>query len=139
MTIGPEPMTRTDFRSVRRAIRRPARTRPRRPAGRRWSGRPRPRRTAARAGWAAWHAGPRRGGRPGCDRPPGRRRRARTRGWRRRSCAHQLAEGREEAVGVVRAGRGLGVVLDAERAAVEQPQPLDDAVVEVDVGDLGAA
>ena len=41
--------------------------------------------------------------------------------------------------GVVRARRRLGVVLHAEGRRVQQPQPLDHAVVEVDVGDRGRA
>src|SRR6266481_2419236 len=50
---------------------------------------------------------------------------------------HQLAELSEQAGRVVRSGRGLRVVLDAESRRVQQPQALDHAVVEVDVGDLG--
>src|ERR1700722_8002144 len=52
---------------------------------------------------------------------------------------HERAELAEQAGGVMRAGRGLGVVLDGEGGPVEQPQALDDTVVEVDVGDLGGA
>src|SRR3954468_15223444 len=145
MTIGPEPMTSTDARSVRRGIRPPARTRSRRPAGPPRSARPPPWRREGRAGSAPWRAGPRRSGRRARGRAhhahPGKlpRTRGRPRGWKRRSFAHQLAEVLEEAGGVVRAGCGLGVVLDAERGTVEQPETLDHAVVEVDVADLGAA
>ena len=52
---------------------------------------------------------------------------------------HQRAELVEQPGRVVRARRGLGVVLHAERRPVQQPQALDHAVVEVDVGDLGRA
>src|SRR5579859_3827480 len=52
---------------------------------------------------------------------------------------HQRAENGELTRGVVRAGCGLGVVLDAERGRVEQPDPLDHAVVEVDMADPGPA
>src|SRR3984957_4315069 len=85
MMIGPEPMTRTDFRSARLPITLP-------PAAVGSSGR-----------------------------------------------LHERAELAEQAGGVMRAGRGLGVVLDGEGGAVGQPQALDDTVVEVDVGDLGGA
>src|SRR6516162_3918245 len=40
---------------------------------------------------------------------------------------------------VVRPRRGLRVILDAERGRVEQPDPLDHPVIEVDVTDLGPA
>ena len=52
---------------------------------------------------------------------------------------HEVDETVEEVGGVVRAGRGLGVVLDAERRLLEQREPLDDVVVEADVGDAGRA
>src|SRR4051812_39031682 len=45
----------------------------------------------------------------------------------------------EEAEAVVRARAGLGVVLHAAGGDVEQAQPLDGAVVEVDVRELGLA
>ncbi len=51
----------------------------------------------------------------------------------------QLQEAVEEVAGVVRAGAGLGVVLDRRRGDVAQHQPLDRAVVEVEVGELGGA
>src|SRR5260370_1321267 len=47
----------------------------------------------------------------------------------------QGAEVVEVVGGVVRAGSGLGVILHAEHRAVEQPQALHHAVVEVDVAD----
>src|SRR5215467_10734640 len=40
---------------------------------------------------------------------------------------------------IVRSGRGLRVILDAERGRVQQPDPLDHTVIEVDVADLGPA
>src|SRR6516162_8199310 len=52
---------------------------------------------------------------------------------------HQGAERVELPGRVVRARRGLRVVLDAERARVSQPDSLDDSVVQVDVADLGPA
>src|SRR4051812_42078080 len=52
---------------------------------------------------------------------------------------HQVGEAVEEVAGVVRAGRGLGVVLHREGRDVETAQPLDDAVVEPDVADLDPA
>src|SRR5947208_876271 len=52
---------------------------------------------------------------------------------------HQRAERVELPRRVVRARRRLGVVLHAERGRVEQPDPLDHPVVEVDVADLGPA
>src|SRR5690349_9826996 len=52
---------------------------------------------------------------------------------------HHLGEASEEVTGVVWAGRRLGVVLDAERARVGHREPLDCAVVEVQVGDYGLA
>ena len=45
----------------------------------------------------------------------------------------------EEVAGVVRAGAGLGVVLDGRAGDVAQHQALDGAVVEVEVGQLGDA
>src|SRR5579875_3978662 len=77
MTIGPDPMTSTEFRSPRRGI--------------------------------------------------------------AHSCLHQGAEFLEKTAGVVRARRRLRVVLDAEDGPVEQPEPLDHAVVEVDVADRRTA
>src|SRR6516225_595042 len=50
---------------------------------------------------------------------------------------HQGAERVELTRGVVRSRRGFGVVLDAERGRVEQPDPLHHPVIEVDVADLG--
>src|SRR3569833_3628581 len=132
-------MTRTELRSVRRGSRPPERTRRRRPRGPPRSARPPRWRREGRAGSAPWRAGPRRAGPPGRARGIRTPTRGRPRGWKRRSFAHQLAEVLEEAGGVVRTGRGLGVVLDAERGSVEQPEPLDHPVVEVDVPALGAA
>src|SRR4029453_16286907 len=51
---------------------------------------------------------------------------------------HQLGEAGEQRVGVVRAGRGLGMVLDAEPGHVQALQALEDAVVAVAVGDARA-
>ena len=48
---------------------------------------------------------------------------------------HEVDEAVEEVGGVVRAGRGLRVVLHRERRQVERLQALDDVVVEVDVAD----
>src|SRR5688500_11961232 len=45
----------------------------------------------------------------------------------------------EEPEGVVGAGTGLGVVLDAAGGDVEQADSLDRVVVEVHVGELGGA
>src|SRR5580704_4836722 len=78
MTIGPEPMTRTEARSARRGMLPPG---------------------------TPGHLGP----------------------------LHQRAELVEQVVRVVRARRGLGMVLDSERWRVEQPDALDHAVVEVQV------
>src|SRR5215472_7454621 len=50
---------------------------------------------------------------------------------------HQGAELVEVVNRVVRAWGRLRVVLDAEGRVVQQPDPLDDAVVEVDVADHG--
>src|SRR3954464_2014976 len=50
-----------------------------------------------------------------------------------------LQEAVEEIEAVVRAGPGLGVVLDGAPGDVEQRQALDRAVVEVDVAELGRA
>ena len=59
------------------------------------------------------------------------------------AAGHQPRHLREEAVEevqrVVRPGPRLGVVLDRAGARFAQPQPLDGAVVEVDVGQLGRA
>src|SRR6266498_609025 len=52
---------------------------------------------------------------------------------------HELCELVEEIRGVVWAGPGLGVVLDAERGRVEHAETLDNAVVEVDVREGCAA
>src|SRR5689334_16960551 len=46
---------------------------------------------------------------------------------------HEGTELVEQVYRVVRAGGGFGMVLDAEGGAVEQPDALDYAVVEVDV------
>ena len=48
-------------------------------------------------------------------------------------------EALEEVAGVVRAGAGLGVVLDGGAGDVAQDQALDRAVVEVELGELGDA
>src|SRR5207237_950753 len=79
--------------------------------------------------------------------PPrvGRRASGRSRSgeWTRGRCAwasvadHQLPELFEEVAGVVGAGARLGVVLNAEGGHVSAGEALDDAVVEVDVGDVG--
>src|SRR5436305_14099971 len=50
----------------------------------------------------------------------------------------QVGELGEEVAGVVGAGAGLGVVLDAEGADVAEAKAIDDADVEVDVADDGA-
>ena len=52
---------------------------------------------------------------------------------------HERGELVEQVHRVVRAGGRLGVVLHGEGGAVQQPQALDHAVVEVDVGDRGRA
>src|SRR4051812_46445957 len=52
---------------------------------------------------------------------------------------HEVDEPAEQGRRVVRAGRGLRVELHAERRGVEQPQPLDDVVVEAYVADLDPA
>ncbi len=54
-------------------------------------------------------------------------------------CVHQVGEEVEQVAGVVGPGPGLGVVLHAEGGHVVAAQALDDAVVEVHVGDLGGA
>src|SRR4051812_7961443 len=61
--------------------------------------------------------------------------------WRSslRGMGEQLDELVEEAEAVVRAGARLGVVLNAAGGNVEQADPLDRVVVEVDVGELGGA
>src|SRR4051812_14051346 len=89
MTIGPEPMTRTDFRSWRFGMSAPALLVLRR----------------TRSG----------------------------------SRGHQLAEPVEQVLGIVRAGRRLRVVLDAERRDVQCRQPFYDIVVETNVADLDPA
>src|ERR1700677_1267722 len=50
---------------------------------------------------------------------------------------HQRIELAEEIAGIVWSGRRLGVVLHRERRRGARPDPLDDAVVEVDMGHLG--
>src|SRR6478735_3927775 len=57
----------------------------------------------------------------------------------RRTVFHELHEAVEEVGGVVRAGRGLGVVLHGVRGTVEALEPLDDVVVEAHVRDTDAA
>src|SRR5947199_979210 len=52
---------------------------------------------------------------------------------------HELDELVEEVGGVVGAGGGLGVVLHGEGPRRSDPQALDDPVVEIHVGDGGAA
>src|SRR3954468_23648690 len=49
---------------------------------------------------------------------------------------HEVDEPLEERRRVVRAGRRLGMELDAERRRLPAAQPLDDIVVEADVADL---
>src|SRR5579863_7078098 len=51
------------------------------------------------------------------------------------SLLHEHAKLTEQVVGVVRAWRGLRVVLDREHRGIQQPQSLDDAVVEVAMRD----
>ena len=51
---------------------------------------------------------------------------------------HKVAEAVEEVVAVVRAGGGLGVVLNAEGRNVEGVEPLHHVVVEVDVAHLNS-
>jgi hypothetical protein len=52
---------------------------------------------------------------------------------------HHLVEIDEERVGIVGAGGGLRVVLDGEDGKFRVAQSLDGAIVEVDLGDFGAA
>src|SRR3954452_18527313 len=52
---------------------------------------------------------------------------------------HQVDEPLEQRGGVVRAGRRLRVELHAERRGLEQPETLDDVVVEADMADLDRA
>ena len=52
------------------------------------------------------------------------------------SSAHELAELGEEVLAVVRAGRGLGVVLDAEDRQARVAEAFEGLVVEVDVAGL---
>src|SRR4029450_7611998 len=52
---------------------------------------------------------------------------------------HQSGEPLEQEVGVVRAGGGLGVVLDREGGHVQAGKALDDTVVGVGVGDADAS
>src|SRR5690606_22798811 len=115
MTIGPEPITSTDERSVRRGMVVYSPVSDRGADGvatvARWARR-----------WSAERSGSGARGRAGV--PGG---------------GHHLDEGVEQVGGVVRTGGGLGVELDAERGAVQQSQPLDHVVVEADVADLGAA
>src|SRR5215218_5624673 len=54
------------------------------------------------------------------------------------SAVHQIGEEVEQVAGVVRAGPGLGVVLDAEGPLAFAADALDHPVVEVPVGDLDA-
>ena len=54
-----------------------------------------------------------------------------------RHLVDHAAEPLEQVAGVVRSGTRLGVVLHAEGGSCGAPEPLDDTVVEVDVGDLG--
>src|SRR4051794_11053663 len=90
MTIGPDPMTRTDSISVRRGLTR-----------------------ASPSPSAVIHG-------------------------RSRAPRHQVAERVEQPRRVVRSGRGLRVVLHAERRYVATTQTFDDVVVQVDVADLRA-
>src|SRR5258708_40241772 len=55
------------------------------------------------------------------------------------AAVHQGTEFLKQSGRIMRAGRGLGMVLDAERRPVQQPEALDHAVVEGDGGDLGRA
>src|SRR3954454_19017845 len=58
--------------------------------------------------------------------------------WRSsRRGMHLLQEAIEEIEAVVRAGAGLGVVLDRPAGDVEERQALDRAVVEVEVAERG--
>ena len=50
---------------------------------------------------------------------------------------HEFVELGEQIAGIVGAGAGLGVVLDAECGQVSAAQALHGVVVEVDVGDVG--
>src|SRR5581483_2922464 len=52
------------------------------------------------------------------------------------SFGHQPPEVLEQVPGVVGAGSGLGVILDAERRLIETAQALDHSVVQVYVGHL---
>src|SRR3954454_1573502 len=52
---------------------------------------------------------------------------------------HEVDEPLEQRGGVVRAGRRLRVELHAERRGLEQPETLDDVVVEADMADLDRA
>ena len=107
MTIGPEPITSTWLRSVRRGISGPLGASVRN-AGKyaRVGGTTR---TLAQC-WAT-------------SAPP----------------LHQVDELVEQVVRVVRAGRGLRVVLHRERPPVNEFDALDDAVVGAGVADLGGA
>ena len=58
---------------------------------------------------------------------------------RRRGADHALGEAGEQVAAVVGTGAGLGVVLHAERVGVAGGEALADAVVEVDVGQVGDA
>src|SRR5580704_14503232 len=53
--------------------------------------------------------------------------------------ANALKEAVEQVQAVVRAGAGLGVVLDGTAGHVEQLEALDGAVIQVDVRELGGA
>src|SRR5919107_1609633 len=75
------------------------------------------------------------GGRAPWSTPP----RARKVRWSAMSGSlHQAGEPLEQGMGVVRAGGGLGVVLDREGRHLQALKALDDAVVGVGVGDLDA-
>ena len=49
---------------------------------------------------------------------------------------NEIAKLAEKVSGIVRAGGGLGMVLDAEDRGLAMAHPFDGAVVEVDVGDF---
>src|SRR5215467_6575852 len=58
---------------------------------------------------------------------------------RARPLLHEGAERVELPGRIVRPRRGLRVILDAECGRIQQPDPLDYPVIEVDVADLGPA
>ena len=62
-----------------------------------------------------------------------------TRPLRRRAAAQQLERSGRTRLVVLRAGAALGVVLDREDRQLAVAQPLDRAVVQVDVADVEAA